>query len=276
MAKTAVTKLQKKVSVIIPSFNSGEFLDEAIQSVAGQTYKNLEIIVVNDGSSDNTEEIVRRWQKQDSRIRYIEHRFNKGLAAARNTGIKNSYGEYIAFLDADDVWIPTKLEVQIHAIEKEKVQGAFSNWWIWDNFSGSKKLAFFENPLRGSKDIINSLVKKNFGNSSTFVTKKEIFNQIGFFDETLKASEDYDFWLRLFFNNIKIAWINEPLVFYRQHNSQMSLNIYRMKMSRLKIFKKIVRNYPIALIRYPVLLQKIILLESYKVTKYLYEKNSSN
>ena len=98
------------ISVIIPSYNSGKFLGEAIESVVNQTYKNIEIIVINDGSTDNTEEIAKKWQKRDERVRYLKHKENKGPSAARNTGIKNSRGEYIAFLDDDDEWLPEKLE----------------------------------------------------------------------------------------------------------------------------------------------------------------------
>jgi len=106
------------ISVIIPSYNSGKFLGEAIESVVNQTYKNIEIIVINDGSTDNTEEIVKKWQKKDRRIRYLKHKENRGLSVARNDGIRISKGDFISLLDADDFWMKDKLEKQMKKIKE--------------------------------------------------------------------------------------------------------------------------------------------------------------
>jgi len=100
------------VSVIIPTYNRAHLVGRSIQSVINQTYQDFEIIVVDDGSTDNTEDIIKEFQKKDKRIKHIKHNKNKGGSAARNTGIRAARGEYIAFLDSDDEWMPTKLEKQ--------------------------------------------------------------------------------------------------------------------------------------------------------------------
>lgn len=254
-----------KVSVIIPSYNSGRFLNKAIESLVNQTYKNLEVIIVNDGSTDNTEEIAKKWQKRDERIKYIKHQKNKGLSAARNTGIKNSQGEYIAFLDADDIWLPQKIEIQLKKLNELNADLIFSNWYIWDPKNDTKIKAFDSNPIESGKDVLRFLIKKNFGNPSTAVLKKLILEKVGLFDEGLKSSEDYDLWLRFLLNGMKITFCDEPLIYSRKHSGQMTLNTYIMRTSRLKVFKKIIRKKPIALIRLPVLLKKTFLLQSYKL-----------
>ena len=106
------------VSIIIPTYNRAHLIGRAIQSVLNQTYQNFEIIVVDDGSTDNTEEMIKEFQKHDKRIKYIRHEKNRGGAAARNTGIKVARGEYIAFQDSDDEWLPEKLEKQMDVFQR--------------------------------------------------------------------------------------------------------------------------------------------------------------
>jgi len=253
-----------EVSIIIPSHNSGNFLNEAIKSVIEQTYKNLEIIVVNDGSIDDTEKIVKDWQEKDKRIRYLKHQKNKGLGAARNTGITNSRGEYIAFLDADDVWLPKKIEIQINKINDLDADLVFSNWYIWEPIKNVRVKAFNSNPLRNKEDLLCLFIKKNFGNPSTTLLKKSSLEKIGLFDESLKSSEDYGLWLRFILKGMKIVFCIEPLIYSRKHPEQMTANTYRMRTSRLAVFKKIIQNEPNTLIKCPVLVKKIIFLQGYK------------
>ena len=111
--KRIVMNKNPTVSVIIPTYNRAHLVDRAIQSVLNQTYKDFELIIVDDGSTDNTEDIIKEFQKKDERIKYIRHEENRGGSAARNTGIKAAKGEYIAFLDSDDEWLPIKLGRQI-------------------------------------------------------------------------------------------------------------------------------------------------------------------
>jgi glycosyltransferase involved in cell wall biosynthesis len=256
-----------KVSIIIPSYNSGKFLNKAIESVVSQSYRNLEIIIVNDGSIDDTEKIAKNWQEKDKRIRYIRHHKNRGLGAARNTGIKNSQGEYIAFLDADDVWLPQKIEIQLKKLNELNADLIFSNWYIWEPENDTKIKAFDSDFIKDKKDLLKFFIKKNFGNPSTALLKKSSLNIVGLFDESLKSSEDYDLWLRFCQKGMKIAFVDQPLIYYQVHPDQMTANTYRMRNTRLKVFKKIAKKRPILLIKCPLLLKKIILLWSYKLVQ---------
>ena len=112
-----MSKEKPTVSVIIPTYNRAKLLPRAIKSVLNQTFKDFEVIIVDDGSTDNTEEVINEFQKHNKRIKYIRHEKNKGAAAARNTGIKIAQGEYIAFQDSDDEWLPNKLEKQMEIFE---------------------------------------------------------------------------------------------------------------------------------------------------------------
>lgn len=118
------------VSVIIPTYNRANLILQAVKSVLNQTYKNFEIIIVDDGSSDNTEDVIN--VIHDNRIRYIKHAINKGASAARNTGIREAKGKYIAFQDSDDHWLPDKLEKQVKRIENtpDHVGAVFGGYWI--------------------------------------------------------------------------------------------------------------------------------------------------
>lgn len=254
------------VSVIIPSYNSGKFLNKAIESVINQTYKNLEIIIVNDGSIDETEKIAKDWQEKNERIKYLKHQKNRGPSAARNTGIRNSQGEYIAFLDADDIWLPQKTEIQLKEIKERNVDLIFSNWYIWEPEKGIKVKAFDSNPIQDNREnLLNFLIKKNFGNPSTSLFQKISLEKIGLFDQKLRSSEDYDLWIRFCLNGMKIAFIEQPFVYYRVHLTQATVNIYRMRTSRLAVFKKAVHGRPWILIKCPILFKKIFLLQTYKL-----------
>ena len=107
-----------KVSIIIPTYNRGHIIKKALHSIYSQTFEDYEILVVDGGSTDNTEKIIKEECIRNSRIKYIKHKINRGISVARNTGILNSEGEYIVFLDSDDSWLPTKLEDQIQAIQR--------------------------------------------------------------------------------------------------------------------------------------------------------------
>lgn len=253
----------KLISVIIPSYNSGKYLEKALKSVIKQSYKNLEIIIINDGSTDNTEEIVKNWQKKDKRIRYLEHKKNLGLSAARNNAIKIAKGEYFALLDADDVWLAQKIEIQLQKALRENADLVFSNWYFWEPEKEILKI-FSSTPIKKFENLFYLFIKKNLGSPSTALIKKSNLAKIGLFNENLKSSEDYDLWLRFILNGMKIVFCEEPLAYIRQHSNQMSHNLYRMRITRLLIFKEIIKTHPIFLIKYPILTKKFFLLQIYK------------
>ena len=246
-----------KVSVIIPTYNCAQYITEAVESVLNQTYKDFEIIVVDDGSTDNTKEVIKPYL---NKIKYI-YQQNSGPSAARNRGIKEAKGEYIAFLDADDIWLAQKLELQIKFMEKEKEVGLIFSDMILFNEKGIIKNSFLKEklffnklsikPLSSTEKVIydnvfNALLQENFIPTNTVIVKKECFNKVGFFDKTLFSVEDRDMWLRigLFYD---IGFINFPLVLTRFHETNISANQELALKSRLKVMKKFLNysNLPI-------------------------------
>ena len=186
-----------KVSVIIPTCNCVEFLQEAINSVLSQRYQDFEIIVIDDGSSDNTKEVVGEYINRNfNKIRYFYQK-NKGPSAARNKGIKESKGEYIAFLDADDIWSYNKIEKQIRVLENNLDVGFVycDNFFVDEerktipNYGGKIKL------VHG--DITIELFCNRFIFVQAVVLRKKCLEKVGLFNEKLLVGEDYDFLLRL-------------------------------------------------------------------------------
>lgn len=201
-----------KVSIIVPSFNREKLIGRAIKSLMNQTFKNFEILIIDDASNDKTENtvksIIKKFPKYD--IKYIKHKKNKGEAGSRNTGIQKAKGELIAFLDSDDEWLRNKLMTQVNFLKKNtEVDGVVSEYFqVYDN----KKIhvKFKENFLK-----IDSLISKGcgYGIGSCLLIKKNVLND--FFDEQLKLFVDMD-WLLRILNYCTISTQNVPLTYYYQ------------------------------------------------------------
>lgn len=184
------------VSVIIPTFNSAKYLVSAINSVLAQTYSNFEILIIDDGSTDDTREILKTYT--DSRIQYF-YQQNAGPAAARNKGINLAKGDLIAFLDADDVWEKDKLSTQIKIFSQNNDICMVYNSFVFKPGENKKeKLVRFKNLTR--LDFIKYLLIDPFNTipyPSTVMVKKSYFDKAGLFDSELRSGEDWDLWLRL-------------------------------------------------------------------------------
>lgn len=205
------------VSVIIPTYNRAHLVGRAIRSVLNQTYQDFEIIVVDDGSTDNTEEVVKSFN--DPRIRYIRHEKNRGGSAARNTGIRATYGEFIAFLDSDDEWLPEKLEKQVLICSDEQIGLVYTGRKVIDSQSG-QVLSKIVPDKEGN--VYEQLLERDFiGTCSSVMVKKEALENIKGFDETLPARQDWDCWLRIA-RNYKVACIREVLVIQKTGHIQIS------------------------------------------------------
>lgn len=214
------------VSVIIPVYNGEKYLAEAIQNVKNQDYQPLEIIVIDDGSTDKTAEIAAEFK--DS-IRYI-YQQNSGPAAARNHGIKVANGDVIAFLDVDDLWSDDKLKLQANYLANnpsvEIVQGLIQQM----------KLLRLEEDDRA---IFAPTYKPySYINIGSAIYRKTVFEKIGFFDETLKYAEDVDWFIRAWENGISKPVLDRVSLFYRKHEDNMTGGKNLVEIGFVRIFKK--------------------------------------
>jgi glycosyltransferase involved in cell wall biosynthesis len=188
----------------------GELLSDAIESVLIQTYKNYEIIIVDDGSTDNTRKIAEKYLAKG--VRY-HHQKNQGVAAARNAGIRLSKGEFVAFLDADDLWLPDKLELQMNAMHEFNVGIIACGYRLVDYVSGSCLSEIVRKNYRGREELYKTLCISQIipACSSGMVIKIDYFRTAGYFNETLKIAEDWEIWLRLA-EKYDIKFVERPLV----------------------------------------------------------------
>lgn len=209
-----------KVSVIIPTYNALTYLPETVESVFKQTFSDWELLIIDDGSSDGTA----AWAKQitDLRVRLISQK-NQGSSVARNTGITAAKGEYIALLDADDLWEPTKLEKQVHFLEQNPSIGLVDTWTILINQKGKSTGRIIVSSAEG--DVWKQLVqfKPVCCCDSTPLIRRSCFDNVGLFNPDLPYLEDLDMWIRLA-SVYEFAAIKEPLVRYRQHPQSKSTN----------------------------------------------------
>ena len=205
-----------KVSVIIPTYNSAQFIAETLESVFAQTYKDYGVIVVDDGSTDNTKEVLKPYM---SKIRYI-YKENGGAASARNVGIKNAQGEYIAFLDSDDLWLPEKLEKQIEYFGKHpQIDMVFANCIRF-----GEEVSNVRNDTKFiSNDMFVNIWWYNIVPTSTVMLRKSCFEKVGLFDEAreLETTEDAEMWLRIA-RECEVGYLREVVTKYRVRASGYS------------------------------------------------------
>ncbi len=190
-------KEDPKVSVIIPTYNRAHLVGRAIQSVLNQTFKDFELIVVDDGSTDNTDDIIKEFQKKDDRITYLKHKKNKGGSAARNAGIKASRGEYIAFQDSDDEWLSKKLEKQMRVFNSASLEigVVYTGFWRIEN---NRKIYIPASwVVQKEGKIYKELLKGNFVTTQSILVRKVCFDRVGYFDEDLPRLQDWELVIRL-------------------------------------------------------------------------------
>jgi len=229
-----------KVSIIIPTYNMGHYITTAIESIFFQIYKNYEIIVVDDGSTDNTEEILSQY---GNKIRIISQN-HKGLACARNLGIRNSRGEYIALLDADDAWLPNRLLKQVPILDnKPRIGLVHSNLIEIDDNGNTLGISSQTKRLTTNSIALNLLFRSQHILCPTVLLRKKCLQDVGVFDENLSwfGVEDRDLWIRIAMH-WKIEYINIPLALYRIRHDAMSKNIKKMMKARYYIVKKYTKN----------------------------------
>ena len=215
-----MTDSSSLVSVILPTYNCAHFLSESVGSILLQTYNPYEVIVVDDGSTDNTKEVLNPFMH---RIKYIKLEQNKGLPAARNIGIQSAQGKYIAFIDADDLWLPEKLQTDIEYFGKHPdISMIYSKHMNIDD-KGRVLDGCTKKRLPSGNIFIQLFSEQNFIIPSSVVVQKEVFETTGLFDEQLFNCQDWDMWLRIAFY-FKVAGINKQLVKYRHNPHSLSKN----------------------------------------------------
>lgn len=229
------------VSVVIATYNMAKYLPLAIRSALAQTYKNLEVFVVDDGSTDNTREAVESFLN-DPRVNYIVQE-NKGQAAAKNQGVYESSGEYIAFLDADDMWVPEKLDLQIPIFSQSKALGVVYAKLICIDEKGEKLLGMPDNYMLFRGRVSGPLFIRNFIRFGTAIVRRECFERLGGFKEHIRMGIDYDLWLR-FSTQYEFDYVDRPLLYYRVWSGQMSNNCKGRYLNGIEIMKNFLQEFP--------------------------------
>ncbi len=221
------------ISVVIPVYNGAKTIKETIESVLEQTYQNFEIIAINDGSQDDTLAIID--SIQDQRIKVFSYP-NAGLSASRNRGFARARGEFIAFLDADDLWAKDKLESQLDLLQHNQKAAVAYSWTDHiDEHGNFLKPASYTSC---SGNIYERLLIGNFLScGSNTLIRAEALKQVGGFDESLKAAEDWDMWLRLALR-YEFVVVPRPQVLYRVSPYSMSANISKMETASLQVIEK--------------------------------------
>lgn len=238
--------MNEKISVIVPCFNQAQYLDETLGSIHNQTYLNWECIIVNDGSTDNTKFVSQKWCDLDSRFSYF-YKENGGLSSARNFGLNKAQGQYIQFLDSDDLLKHNKFELQLLDLKESQI--AISNYFPFEDGCTEKFVKhrylspFFSEDNYKEEIIIDWEYRKSIPCHAVLFEKELIEREKIRFDENLPNHEDWDFWVRLFYNSMKIKNNNEILALYRIHKKSMTMDFKLMKIGFLKAAKKIEKYF---------------------------------
>ncbi len=229
-----------KTSLIIPTYNRADFLKEALESVFNQKRFPHEIIVVDDGSTDHTAEIIRLFPE----IIYI-HQNNQGVSSARNTGLKIATSEWICFLDSDDLWKPEKLFIQLQVAQEYPEIFIFHTEEVW--IRNGKRVNQGKRHQKSGGWIFERCLELCLISPSSVMIHRSVFEKIGLFDETLPACEDYDLWLRSTLH-YPVHFIPEPLIIKRGgHSDQLSKKFFGMDKFRVQALEKIILDPKITL-----------------------------
>lgn len=230
---------QKRVSVVVANYNMGRYVVEAVESILAQTYPVHEVNVVDDGSTDNSRDVLRRYQ--DHPVVRVFLQPNGGQAKAKNKGIREATGEFIAFLDADDLWIPEKLERQLPYFDSDPELGVVHTNFVLIRPDGTP----IGTPKRTYHDgwIADRLIIDNFVNGMASVVRRECFEKVGLFDESIPMGIDYDLWLRIS-PHYKFLFVDEKAYLYRQWEGQMSHRHGERYENAVRIMQRFIDSNP--------------------------------
>lgn len=228
-----------RVSIVVPAYNAERYVNGTLDSVLRQTFADWEVIFVDDGSTDRTPEIVAsRWADFGHRLRYIRQD-NRGLPAARNTAVRNSSAQYIALLDADDIWLEKRLERSVEALDRHPEAG-LAHGPVYRIDADGKVC---ENPWRPPVKYLSGDIARNIYTRRahilcpTVTFRRHCLERAGMFDETLRATEDRDLWFRIA-QHYPVVYVDEVLAYYRVTPTAMSQNPQRMRSAQMQFLAK--------------------------------------
>ena len=230
-----------RVSVIMPCYNAAKYLDDAINSLRAQTYDNFELLAVNDGSSDQTQSRLELHAAKDPRVRVFRQK-NAGPSAARNTALRQINGEYVCFLDSDDVYLPEKLDRQIRFLQQHpQVDLVYSDYYTSDAELNLTSLT----PTK----VLESDMVEGFGLRNRFpplatMFRSRLMDTVGEFDESLRMAEDWDYWLRWAKVGTFAYLPGSPMVIYRTHGAQAHHDLNRMFVAGRRVLRKHFQSDP--------------------------------
>ncbi|EAW35911.1 glycosyltransferase [Lyngbya sp. PCC 8106] len=251
-----------QISIIIPVYNGATTIQATIDSVLKQTFSDFELIIVNDGSTDSTLEIISQYR--DRRLQVLSYP-HAGASATRNRGLKQASGEYIAFLDADDLWTPDKLEAQLNALQTHPKAAVAYSWTDFLDEAGSWRQAGRHTTVNG--EPYAAMLLYNFIESgSNPLIRRDALDDVGGFDESLSGGQDWDLYLRL---AARYLFVNVPAVqiFYRIRNNSISSNITRQEQQVVKVLNRAFSQAPDSL--QPLKQKSLALVYKYLVCRTL-------
>jgi glycosyltransferase involved in cell wall biosynthesis len=226
------------VSVVMPTYNRADLLPKTIASILSQDLEDFELLIVDDGSTDNTAAVIREIQARDARLRYVPLPENRGIGFVRQTGLQHASGKYIALADSDDLWLPGKLKAQVEALEKyPEIDILFSDFWNIDYVRGTEASGFAETQagmkhlavrhladelwlVEGGVEI--GILKSNFIAAPTIVLRADVFKKVGGFETALSTPVDYEFGWRAAVLGARYAYINRPLIERYRYQSSVT------------------------------------------------------
>lgn len=227
--------MQKKVSIIIPAYNVESYIGVSLRSVIQQTYRNIEILVVDDGSTDTTAQIVSEYMQKDNRIILLSQQ-NRGLADARNSGLNRATGEYLCIFDSDDIMLPEKIELQVAFLEThEDCDITYSD--LYHFIDDTVKI--YHHPMsRLGEDTYTSLLYGNYINPNVVFFRSSIYERFGGFDQSLRSAEDWDYWLTIAYSGARFMYQPERLTLYRIRTNSLSSDSIMMLKTAIQVLEK--------------------------------------
>ena len=229
------------VSIIMPVYNEEKNISRAIQSVLNQTYQKIELIIVDDGSTDSTPQIINDFKRTDDRIIYLRNLVNRGTTYSLNRGLRKAAGEYVARIDGDDWYCPKKIELQINFLERRKEYGIVGTFYI---LVTDDKMAFKVNLPVTNEEILKKIAYRNPFAHSSIMVRREILDKVGYYDERYEYAQDYDLYFRIL--SVSKGYNIPRHLLFRRHRCQSRRTLIKRTINSIMIplrYRRIIGKY---------------------------------